>query len=189
MSAAGSKAALIGGIGTGDLCRGGCDGGVARRSPWPGFWCARSRPANSHGALFLVGIRRSVRLADRRLHHAQPAAQLYVRSAAARRCCRSCPQSSDNRNVTSRSAAAHGIVLALFPAIRRGHAVTDRSARLPTEAEIAAINAQHLIEHAAQARRSAVRVRHPRGCRASASMRPAGCGARAIFAGRSSAAA
>src|SRR5256885_635932 len=33
-----------------------------------------------------------------------------------------------------------------FPKVSDGQAVTDRSARLPTEAEIADINARHLIE-------------------------------------------
>jgi uncharacterized SAM-binding protein YcdF (DUF218 family) len=46
--------------------------------------------------------------------------------------------------VTSRSASAYGIVAVAFS--DRRAAVTDRNTRLPTEAEIAAINAQHLIE-------------------------------------------
>src|SRR5437879_6427356 len=60
-----------------------------------------------------------------------------------KRCCRSFPQSSAMK-CDFAACAACGIVRPRFPTSDEP-AVTDRSTRLPTEAEIAAINAEHLV--------------------------------------------
>ena len=78
MKAAGSKASLIGGIGTVTYAM-----AVAMLAllaiAMIGLLVRALATSEFTGALFLVGIARLVCLDHRRLHQAQPAAQLFVR--------------------------------------------------------------------------------------------------------------
>ena len=81
MRQAGSRAALIGGIGPKTYAAGSSLLALVAIAI-AGFCIRAVATGELAGGLFLVGLRRAVRLADRRLHQAQPAAGLYVRSLA-----------------------------------------------------------------------------------------------------------
>ena len=142
MAAAGSKAALIGGIGPKTYAAAlvmvtllgiamvglsrarACDpvNGTARCSWSASPHCSPGRSAASSDA---TGRAATISIICRK------------------RCCRKFSQSSAmKRDFAARAAC--GIVPARFP-IPDEPAVTDRSTRLPTAAEIAAINAEHLV--------------------------------------------
>ena len=164
MAQAGSQAELIARHRAADLCRRAGVAGAAcdcdDRTAGPRARDRRIRRRAVPGRLC-----RAVRLADRRLHQAQPAAELQLRSACRKRCCRNCclrcNQAAMKCDFATVPRRHRGGALRRYETNcrdRSQHATADRRTRLPRSTRAS-------DRYAVAAGRSAVHVRHPRGRR------------------------
>jgi len=141
---AGSRAVLVGGLGPKTYIAALALLAVLAVAMAGAVVCARLLTSEWSGALFPGRFRCAVRLADRRLHHPPTGRGATASIDCPTRCCRSRPQSSAMKRDFVR-ASAHGMVLR-SDVVTGSRDVEDRSLRMPSDDEIAAINARHLIE-------------------------------------------